>query len=1185
MADISKIKLPSGTEYNIKDYRIPGVDSTPTSGSNNIVTSGGIKSAIDTAIGSVYRVKGTQATYADLPSSGNVPGDVWNVTAAYGNYPPGTNWVWTGSAWDALGGAIDLSGYLPLTGGTVTGRTDFNDDVEINDSLTVTGSTRFQGDLLVGGWNDGTPTQSNGSLRVNGTFYSHGNGEVTGTFDTGNLDVHGAADVSGSLSIGSQAVIGNHLEVSNGGITVSGTSYFNGTLDASGESIKGGDLTISGTSRTQGDLVTSKIKPSTTGVSDIGNDAKFYRNLYIRDVFVGDPNGYYSLPTVVENNELVVSAALNDLNDRMIDVEEQEWVTTEQYSVIDSVVRDTYTKSEIDTMLSNIGGGGSGSGSGGSGEQAVTSVTVSGSGNAVTNATFSNKALTLTKGNISTPGTLTTTSTTALSTASNEALSGNINLHKIAKTGTYSDLIGKPTIPSAPGTLNTTATTAQSTNASEALSGSVTLHKVAKTGSYNDLLNKPTIPDTSNLLSKNGGTMNGANLTFEDFEGFSSSLNQTSLEFENDYSNYLVRIDSSFPGIKVSGNASTNNSYTIYKDHCIVQRNNNTPTTINIPSSAGTLALTSDIPVIILDWDNDGVLNFPGVDPAEIPNDCILVLTGDGFNSYLDNKNIVTIQDDGEGGYNHYYGIVNYYSHNINDNTSYISLGLAIPYYGKLYDAILYFDDSNSDFEYTGEESTEYLSQWDKETSISSSSSSYDNQIPTIGAVKSYVSSAAPSAVTESTVSGWGFTKNTGTLTGVSFNGTSATVTNGVAAITTDSFVTKGGQTNMTAGAAIVFPNAIPIGETEPTRISGIHTDGFSIEDADGSQSAVTLDGFEVGNDSTGFTSYEKGQIINTVIGDSTVEYTLTLPTSSGTLALTSQIPSAPGTLNTTATTAQSASASESLSGSITLHKVAKTGSYDDLNNKPTIPSTLDDIADGSTRKLSNYVPKSGGVMANNAELTFYDSNRDYITTINHKKIMVENDAQYYAITLDSDVPKVSVDNGSTITTLLANSITYKDNNLNTYTYSFPAANGILALASQIPSAPGTLITNATTAQTASSGEAMSGSITLHKVAKTGTYSDLIGTPTIPTVNNSTISIQKGGTAVDSFTTNASSAKTINIPNELPSYSSSDSGKILSVNSSGQLVWITPAQIYSGSGTPSNNTGNNGDVYLQTSVS
>lgn len=46
-----------------------------------------------------------------------------------------------------------------------------------------------------------------------------------------------------------------------------------------------------------------------------------------------------------------------------------------------------------------------------------------------------------------------------------------------------------------------------------------------------------------------------------------------------------------------------------------------------------------------------------------------------------------------------------------------------------------------------------------------------------------------------------------------------------------------------------------------------------------------------------------------------------------------------------------------------------------------------------------------------------------------------------------------------------------------------------------IPSAPGTLVTNNTTAQTASASEALSGTINLHKVAKTGTYSDLIGTP------------------------------------------------------------------------------------------
>lgn len=48
--------------------------------------------------------------------------------------------------------------------------------------------------------------------------------------------------------------------------------------------------------------------------------------------------------------------------------------------------------------------------------------------------------------------------------------------------------------------LDTTATTAQATNASEAIhgDGKITLHKVSKTGSYTDLLNKPTIPSAAN---------------------------------------------------------------------------------------------------------------------------------------------------------------------------------------------------------------------------------------------------------------------------------------------------------------------------------------------------------------------------------------------------------------------------------------------------------------------------------------------------------------------------------------------------------------------------------------------------------------------------------------------------------------------------------------------------------------
>lgn len=53
---------------------------------------------------------------------------------------------------------------------------------------------------------------------------------------------------------------------------------------------------------------------------------------------------------------------------------------------------------------------------------------------------------------------------------------------------------------------------------------------------------------------------------------------------------------------------------------------------------------------------------------------------------------------------------------------------------------------------------------------------------------------------------------------------------------------------------------------------------------------------------------------------------------------------------------------------------------------------------------------------------------------------------------------------------------------------------------------------------------------TLATVATSGSYNDLTDTPTIPTVNDATITIQANGTTVDSFTLNQSTNKTINIP-------------------------------------------------------
>lgn len=52
---------------------------------------------------------------------------------------------------------------------------------------------------------------------------------------------------------------------------------------------------------------------------------------------------------------------------------------------------------------------------------------------------------------------------------------------------------------------------------------------------------------------------------------------------------------------------------------------------------------------------------------------------------------------------------------------------------------------------------------------------------------------------------------------------------------------------------------------------------------------------------------------------------------------------------------------------------------------------------------------------------------------------------------------------------------------------------------------------------------------TLATVATSGSYNDLTDKPTIPTVNDATLTIQKNGTTVDTFTANSATNKTVNI--------------------------------------------------------
>lgn len=80
-------------------------------------------------------------------------------------------------------------------------------------------------------------------------------------------------------------------------------------------------------------------------------------------------------------------------------------------------------------------------------------------------------------------------------------------------------------------------------------------------------------------------------------------------------------------------------------------------------------------------------------------------------------------------------------------------------------------------------------------------------------------------------------------------------------------------------------------------------------------------------------------------------------------------IPASPGTLNTNISTSQSVSSSEVLSGSISLHKISKTGSYNDLLDKPNFATVA---TSGSYNDLSNKPATFS--MANLCELSFPDS-------------------------------------------------------------------------------------------------------------------------------------------------------------------------------------------------------------------
>lgn len=102
--------LATGTVVEI----INSLESDRTDAALSAAQGKALKTLVDelkASVAAALDYKGTKDTYEELPTEGNKKGDVWNVVAAHGTTPAGTNYAWDGAAWDPLGGTIDLSGY------------------------------------------------------------------------------------------------------------------------------------------------------------------------------------------------------------------------------------------------------------------------------------------------------------------------------------------------------------------------------------------------------------------------------------------------------------------------------------------------------------------------------------------------------------------------------------------------------------------------------------------------------------------------------------------------------------------------------------------------------------------------------------------------------------------------------------------------------------------------------------------------------------------------------------------------------------------------------------------------------------------------------------------------------------------------------------------------------------------
>lgn len=210
----------------------------------------------------VYQYKGSVATYADLPTTGQKVGDVWNVETADPDHgiKAGDNVAWDGAQWDILGGNHDLSGYAQLNlANTFTALNTFRANIAVS-SGTTAGS---QGQIILGNKPQSATVQANiissttGALNYIATenaghYFRIGNATASTSITTNESETailsHNAFEFARITNVGVAKWLGNantatKLETAR---TINGVA-FDGTKDITIEAGGGGgDVTAAG---------------------------------------------------------------------------------------------------------------------------------------------------------------------------------------------------------------------------------------------------------------------------------------------------------------------------------------------------------------------------------------------------------------------------------------------------------------------------------------------------------------------------------------------------------------------------------------------------------------------------------------------------------------------------------------------------------------------------------------------------------------------------------------------------------------------------------------------------------------------------------------------------------------------------------------------------------------------------